>query len=383
MSSAAGNHAGGDSGMPVKLSYFTMPLHPPGRDYSETLAEDRDAIILADELGFAEAFVGEHVTDRAETITSCLVFLASLVDATRDIRLGSGTINLPNTHPAAVAAQVAMIDHLLGGRFILGISPGGLRSDAEVFGNLDRDRRAMFAESIEQVLAIWSGEPPYDLEGEFWQISTVRTQDLEIGQGAILGPLQRPHPPIMVASMSPHSSSVSDAAARGWSVISANFLQPVWVRSHWDRFNEGWRAAGLAPRPADWRVAKSIFVAEDSATARRYAMDPDGPYGHYYRSLMRKLIGNGRPDLFKNHADMADADVTHQFVMESLVICGDPDEVTQQLVELRDTTGPFGTLVYAGHDWADAALSRRSMELMAREVMPAFNRAIAGDPTCL
>ena len=163
----------------MKLSYFTIPLHPLGRDYTTTLAEDREAILLADALGFADAFVGEHVTDRAETITSCLMFLASLAYETAQIRLGSGTVNLPNAHPAAVAAQVAMLDHMLGGRFVFGISPGGLRSDAEVFGNLERDRRAMFDEAIEQVLAIWAGEPPYDLDGEFWQITTRNTLDLD------------------------------------------------------------------------------------------------------------------------------------------------------------------------------------------------------------
>ena len=89
----------------MKLSYFTMPLHPPGRDYLQTLREDRAAFLLADELGFAEAFVGEHVTDRAENVTSCLMFLASLAYDTTNIRLGSGTVNLPNAHPAAVAAQ--------------------------------------------------------------------------------------------------------------------------------------------------------------------------------------------------------------------------------------------------------------------------------------
>ena len=103
-------------------------------DASDGVLEDRAAILLAEELGFAEAFVGEHVTDKAETITSCLIFLASLAYHTKQIRLGSGTINLPNSHPAAVAAQVAMVNHMLAGRFILGISPGGLRSDAEVFG---------------------------------------------------------------------------------------------------------------------------------------------------------------------------------------------------------------------------------------------------------
>ena len=112
-----------------------------------------------DRLGYAEAFVGEHVTDRAETITSCLVFIASLIGETRRIKLGSGTVNLPNSHPAAVAAQVAMLDHLLQGRFLFGISPGGLRSDAEVFGNLDSDRTAMFVEAIDMVLKIWSIRP--------------------------------------------------------------------------------------------------------------------------------------------------------------------------------------------------------------------------------
>ncbi len=360
----------------MKLSYFTMPLHPPGRDYLETLAEDRAAILLADELGFAEAFVGEHVTDRAETITSCLIFLASLAYQTRRITLGSGTVNLPNAHPAAVAAQVAMVDHMLNGRFVFGISPGGLRSDAEVFGNLDRDRKAMFNESIDQILRIWREPPPYDIEGRFWQVTTRRTMDLEIGQGAILPPLQRPHPPIMVACMSPMSDSVSQAARRGWSIISANFLQPAWVATHWQKLMEGWDTAGLAPRRADWRVAKSIFVADDEKTARDYALNPAGPYGHYYRSLMRKLIGNGRPELFKGQPDMADADVTHDYVMNSLVIHGTPPQVAEQILDLRRRTGAFGTLVYAGHDWADVALSRRSMALMATEVMPLVNREL-------
>ena len=95
--------------------------------------------------------------------------------ATKRIRLGTGTVNMPNSHPAAVAAQLAMLDHLLDGRFIFGISPGGLLSDAEVFGNLDANRNEMFLEAINQVLAIWAGEPPYDLDGKYWTVTTERT----------------------------------------------------------------------------------------------------------------------------------------------------------------------------------------------------------------
>ena len=102
-----------------------MPIHPASRDYMETLREDREAVLLADRLGFAEAFIGEHFTDICETIPSCLSFLASLSHDTQRIKLGSGTVNLANSHPVQVAAHVSMIDHLLEGRFLFGIGPGG------------------------------------------------------------------------------------------------------------------------------------------------------------------------------------------------------------------------------------------------------------------
>lgn len=360
----------------MKLGYFTMPLHPPGRNYRATLREDRAAIILAERLGFVEAFVGEHVTDRAESITSCLIFIASLIPSTRRIKLGSGTINLPNAHPAAVAAQVAMIDHMLNGRFLFGISPGGLLSDAEVFGNLDTDRTAMFVEAIDMVLKIWSATAPYDLVGRFWQVSTRRTMIEEIGQGLIATPLQRPHPPIVVTAVAPHSKGVAAAAARGWTPISANFLQPVWVATHWPRYEEGCRSGGLPARRSDWRIAKSIFVADDDAVARRYAHEEGSPYRFYYKQLMRKLIGNGRPELFKHDRALPDSAITLDYVTDRLVIAGTVDRVVDQILAFHAQVGDFGTLLYAGHDWVEPALARRSMELMAQEVMPRVNAAL-------
>lgn len=364
----------------MRLGYFTMPLHPPTRNYTAVLKEDREAIVLADRLGYVEAFVGEHVTDTAEPVTSCLVFIASLMDRTKNIILGSGTVNLPNNHPAQVAAQVAMIDHLLEGRFLFGISPGGLLSDAEVFENLDANRTEMFVESIDQVLAIWAGEAPYNLKGKYWNVSTERTMRVELGQGCIVKPYQRPHPPIVVTAVAPFSKGVVSAAERGWTPISANFLQPPWVASHWPKYQEGCAKAGRVAKSADWRVAKSIFVADDERTAQRYAKGHDGPYAYYFRSLMTKLIGNGRPELFKADLEMPDSAITLDYVLDSLVICGTVDSVVEQLLAFRERIGDFGTLLYAGHDWADPALGKRSMELMATEVMPALNRALEASP---
>lgn len=360
----------------MKLGFFTMPIHPATRNYTQTLKEDREAVLLAGRCGYAEAFIGEHITDVCETIPSCLSFIASVAPETGDMRLGSGTLNLPNTHPAQVAAHVAMIDHMLEGRFILGIGPGGLRSDWEVFGNLEADRNAMFVECIDQVLAIWAGDAPYDIEGRFWNISTRKTLLREAGQGVILKPYQKPHPPIVVTVVVANSRGLVAAAARGWKPISANFIHPNWVATHWPTYREGCERGGHPIAGADWRVARSIFVADDEHTAQRYALDESGAYGFYFWNLMSKRRARGQLDTFKHDTAIPDSECTLRYVLDHLVIRGTPDRVAQHIVRFREQVGPFGTLLYVGHDWHDPALAKRSMELMATEVMPRVNRAL-------
>jgi alkanesulfonate monooxygenase SsuD/methylene tetrahydromethanopterin reductase-like flavin-dependent oxidoreductase (luciferase family) len=357
----------------MKLGFFTMPLHAIGKDWRQSLREDREAFILADQLGFTEAYAGEHNTDPEENITNSAMFLATLVDATKQMRLGTGTINMPNHHPVAVAGEIAMLDHLLGGRFNLGISPGALPSDAEAFGNIDMTRPAMFLEAINQLLQIWSSEPPYNIQGQFWNITTARTHIPETGMGTIPKPLQRPHPPIVVTAVAPFSQGITEAAARGWDPISANFLLPLWVKTHWGKFVEGCKRINRMPDTANWRVAKTVFVANDDATAERYAQGSDGPYYYYYRSLYGKLKRRGALGVFKSDPKIPDDDVTLEGVVKKLVIHGSPSKVADGLRALKEETGEFGTLLYAGIDWKDRELARNSMILMAEKVLPMMN----------
>jgi alkanesulfonate monooxygenase SsuD/methylene tetrahydromethanopterin reductase-like flavin-dependent oxidoreductase (luciferase family) len=272
---------------------------------------------------------------------------------------------------------VAMLDHLLKGRFLMGISPGGLMSDAEVFGNFGKDRNAMFLESIDMVLEIWKRDGPYDLKGKFFEVTTAKTMIAEIGQGTILKPYQKPHPPIVVTAVAPHSKGVAEAAKRGWTPVSANFLLPEWVATHWPRYQEGCLASDRSPRGEDWRVAKSIFVADDERTARDYGHGPKGPYHFYFRQLIRKLVGaGGRGNLFKLDQSEPDASITAETMTPKLVIAGTVQGVVDQILAFREKVGPFGTLYYPCHDWVDPGLARRSMQLMAEEVMPRVNAAL-------
>ena len=153
---------------------------------------------------------------------------------------------------------------------------------------------------------------------------------------------------------------------------------PAWVKSHWPKYVEGCERAGRPADPANWRVAKSVFVADDDVTAERYATSPDSPYRHYYNQLYRKLKKNGRLELFKPSRNTPDEAVTLDAICERLVIWGSPRKVADDILAFREEVGAFGTLLYAGKDWLDRDLARRSMILMAEKVMPMVNDDIGG-----
>jgi alkanesulfonate monooxygenase SsuD/methylene tetrahydromethanopterin reductase-like flavin-dependent oxidoreductase (luciferase family) len=363
----------------MRLGYFTMPVHPIHRDWSETLREDRQAVILADRLGFHDAFIGEHLSDRCETITNSMMFLASLVSDTRTIKLATGTSNLSQTHPTLIAAQAAMLDHLADGRFILGISPGALTTDAEALGILDEDRNRIFAEAIDVILEIWQREAPYeiDLPDNRFKVSTKRTAALELGVGYLPKPLQKPYPEIVGTVLSPHSPGVVLMGRRNFHPLSANFVLAQWLKSHWDNYTEGKIQVGATPSPSDWRVARTIFVADDEETALRYGReDRNSPYVHYYGQIHKKLARSRRLFVMKEEREQPDETVTHDFIMDQLVIYGTVNKVVDQLLALREQIGDFGEIVYAGMDWVSPDLARRSMQLMAEQVMPRVNAAI-------
>ncbi len=142
-------------------------------------------------------------------------------------------------------------------------------------------------------------------------------------------------------------------------------------------YEKGCQNAGRPARRSDWRVAKSIFVADDEATAQRYAKGPDSPYRFYFRNLVRKLVGNGKPELFKH--DRVDAGQRdHSRLRPRIPSSSAAPSTAWSTSSWRSARSPAisALCVYAGHDWVDARLARRSMELMASEVMPRLNKAI-------
>jgi alkanesulfonate monooxygenase SsuD/methylene tetrahydromethanopterin reductase-like flavin-dependent oxidoreductase (luciferase family) len=362
----------------MKLGYFMMPLHHIDRDYHETLQEDIEAIVLADELGYSEAWVGEHYSSAVEQITSPLMFHANLINRTKQIKFATGVMCLPQYHPAVQAGQAAMFDHLSEGRFIMGVGPGGLLSDFELFGVLEKDRMEMMEESLDMILELWSTDPPYKMHGKHWNIEMKEWTHHDIKLGYVPKPLQQPHPPIAMSAMSPSSSSLTFAGQRGYIPVSANFIAPWSVKTHWPAYCAGASSAGLTADPNEWHVARSIFVADTDAEAEEFVKTSGGAYDYYYDYLFKIFDRSGFKGPFVTNQGDDPESLTPTAVRDACVIYGSPETVAQKIIDFKDAVGDFGTLLYAAHDWADKAAMKKSMRLMAEHVMPMVNKESIG-----
>src|SRR5260370_11585891 len=127
----------------------------------------------------------------------------------KNIVLGTGVVALPNQDPESVTDEAAQFDHMSEGRFIFGIGPSGLSSDHEVFRNTDgKVRTEKLLESIDIITKIWQQDPPYDIQGKYWQVKITESIVPSLGNDSVPKPYQRPAPP---TALSPFSVPVKPA----------------------------------------------------------------------------------------------------------------------------------------------------------------------------
>jgi alkanesulfonate monooxygenase SsuD/methylene tetrahydromethanopterin reductase-like flavin-dependent oxidoreductase (luciferase family) len=369
--------------MAMRLGMFMMPVHPAARTFTDTLAEDEEKSLYADTLGFDELWLGEHFSATTEPIPSPLMFMAGLVPRTRNLTFGTAVICLPNHHPVNVAAEVAQFDHMSRGRFMLGIGPGGLYSDFELFDNADRGARARKTmESIRMIQAIWSQDPPYEFAGEFWNVTLKDAIIPNLGIGYMPKPFRKGGPPISMSVSSRNSPTARVAAQQGWGIISGNNVPTSAVGSHWQMYAKTCAEAGRPARSKNWRVARNVMVAPSDGEARDRVFGEQGSNRYFYTYMREVLSKVGLLSVLKSDPDMPDEKATVEAITEGCVIYGSPKTMLDRLVAFRETAGPFGTLLMTGLDWSgpNAAWERESMRLLAQEVMPKFRQHTMTQP---
>src|SRR5688572_23723270 len=153
-------HGRVDDSTPAALRFgiFLPPMHPIGQSPTLALRRDLELIEHLDDLGYDEAWIGEHHSSGYETIASPEVFIAAAAERTRRIKLGTGVSSLPYHHPLILADRIVMLDHLTEGRVMFGVGPGQLTSDASMLGINPNDQRRMMEQSLDAIMALLRGE---------------------------------------------------------------------------------------------------------------------------------------------------------------------------------------------------------------------------------
>ena len=354
----------------MEVGFFTMPLHPPGSDYTKTLDDDLEQLVVLDELGYKEAWIGEHFTSVWENIPAPDLFIAKALAMTKNIVLGTGVTCMPNHNPFMIAHRIAQLDHLAHGRFNWGVGSGGFIGDFKVFGFDPEtgEHRDMARDAVEVVLKMWDDPKPGVYEHKWWRFTIPEPID-EIGLGFHLKPYQKPHPPIGVAGVSPRSETLRLAGERGWIPMSINLVPGNQLATHWEAVQEGASRSGRDADRSVWRVAREVYIADTTEQARKEALEGvlSRDFERYFKPLLTEM---DVLSLMKVDPDMPDSEVTPEYLVDNIWVVGSPDDVTEKLRGLYEEVGGFGVLLAMGHEWQPRDKWMNSMTVLAKEVIP-------------
>ena len=353
----------------MEFGLFMMPLHPPYRSYADSYDRDLDLIVKADQLGYTEVWIGEHVTERWENAPCPDLLIAKASAMTENIIFGTGVTLLAIHNPIDLAHRLAMLDHLCRGRFYWGIGTRAIPTDLELYGLDASDRKAVgerSAEVLDVVLKIWANEGKFEYHGKYFDISAPELDPVK-ERGLHMKPYQLPHPPIGAAATSIRSGSIRNAGANGWIPMSSPTLSIPNLLGHWEEFSEGAASAGRAPDRHRWRIARDVLVAPTAQEAKERAN------AVLVRNYQQHQQPNRQPSLLagsKTDPSLPDDAIDVEYMMDNLWIVGDPQGCADQIRKIYEEVGGFGTLLAVTQDPDDLQWEHECLELLKNDVGP-------------
>ena len=345
------------SAWPLKFGIFLAPFHPVGQNPTLALERDLDLVVHLDNLGFDEAWIGEHHSAGYEIIASPEVFIAVAAERTKHIRLGTGVSSLPYHQPLMLTNRMVLLDHLTRGRIMLGVGPGALPSDAFMMGIPVSEQRSRMEEALEAILLLLESDEPVTYKTDWFTLDDARLN---------LRPYTHPRFEIAVASQV--SPSGSRAAGRfGTSMLSIGATNQQGfdlLGYHWGIVEQRAAEFGQTADRHGWRLVGPMHIADTKEQAYRDVEFGLVDWVDYFQRVAALPIA---PDT-SGAEEIADAVNKSGFA-----VIGTPDDAIAQIERLwEQSAGGFGTYLTMAHDWADTAATRRSYELMARYVFPEF-----------
>lgn len=341
----------------MKFGIFMAPFHPVGDNPTLALDRDLELIEWLEQLGYDEAWIGEHHSGGWEPIASPEVFISAAAQRTNRIKLGTGVISLPYHHPLMTANRMVLLDHMTKGRIMMGVGPGALATDAHMIGIDFSTQRPRMDEALGIIIRLLTETEPISYNSDWFTLRDARLH---------LRPYTQPYFPIAVAAAATPSGLIT-AGKHGTSVLSLSVLASDAVKN---TLKEFWKIAedtaaehGKSMNREDWRLVMHVFLAESKKEAIEQARIKAG---QYQRGYFEEALGN--PSLFDGPADQ----IVDAMVDKGAWCVGTPDDLIKYIHRLDENSGGFGGLLIQATEWGTREQVFRSYELLARYVMPHF-----------
>jgi limonene 1,2-monooxygenase len=334
------------------------PFHPAGDNPTLALERDLDLIEHLDRLGWDEAWIGEHHSAGTEIIASPEIFIATAAGRTRHIKLGTGVISVSYHNPLWVAERAVLLDHLTRGRFMLGLGPGSLPTDALMIGLDQSQTRDLLAQGVDVIVQLLTTDDPVTFKNDRWDLREARLH---------LRPYSDPLFDVAVAAVaSPAGPQI--AGKHGLGLLSVGATQALGFDAlalHWNVMEERAATFGTTVDRAKWRLVGVMHIAETKEEAYRdveYGIEQWFRYFQTVAAFPQMAVGG---DDVRGMID---------FVNDSgLGSIGTVDDAVAQIERLmKQSNGGFGCYMLLAHEWANPLATKRSYELIAKHVFPQF-----------
>ncbi|MBA4014040.1 MAG: LLM class flavin-dependent oxidoreductase [Phenylobacterium sp.] len=343
-------------GNKLRFGAFIAPFHP--LDENPTLAIQRDLELVQwmDQLGYEEAWIGEHHSAAYELIASPEVFIAAAAERTKHIRLGTGVSSLPYHHPMMLADRINQLDHMTRGRVMFGVGPGALVSDAFMMGIPVAKQRDRMDEALDVLVPLLRGEAVTH-ESDWFSLVNARLQ---------MTPYSRPSVEIAVASqVSPTGARAAGKHGAGLlslgATTSAGFNS---LAANWGIAEDIAKENGQTMDRSRWRLVGQMHIAETKDKAIEQIRFGLEKWIYYFKEIANLPMV---PDDFKG-------DPVEAYLALGQAVVGTPDEAIERLQQLVDESGGFGCFLLMAHNWARWEDTKRSYEMIARYVVPHFQQ---------
>lgn len=332
----------------MEFGLFMQPFHHPSEDPTEALERDLDLITLLDELGYSEAWIGEHHSTGWENIASPEVVIAAAAQRTQRIRFGTGVVQAGLHHPLVALDRMILLDHLTKGRVSFGIGiGGGIPSDLTVFGLTPETAGERMQESVDVMLRLLNGGGPVTKKTDWFELHDAVLQ---------IRPCSEPHMSFAVASANPRNTALMGEL--GGKVLLAG--TPEKVPGVYEGLTEGAQRVGREVSRSQIMLSYVMHVSETDDEA--VAGFKDGAIREHYEF---QVGVNGRPEPSASPEEWY-ADYVDRHVI------GSPDRAIEKISSIVEASGGIGGIIFMSREWAGLEASRASWRLFADEIAPVF-----------